>query len=571
MTSESERLQALNALWNAAGSYDIEPATWQVFTREALQADSGIPLDAVPAHELVRARRTGDLGAAVLYRNTASGLMWKHYDGPSICRFAASWEEDYRAARLDELCWLAFAEAAVAREMDARPALESLHAAFLRTLAPAGHAAVAELRGEDLSQEAITARVRTVARARYGFDGRAIRTPDAALHLGVSLLGLSMRPELDKPGREKLRIRVNAGITAAAGNQRMPAALARLLEARAQRKLESNRAYVEQCFGPLLCSPAQLEALERAACTGIHAGCRLWIADGSHAPGDLRGREFRSMQADADEQFARNRAFYAEQRQALEAASQKLSHMLDDRLHSNVRFPERGHRRGTLDASRAWRADALDDTAVFQRKVAIDAHDVSVDLLIDASGSRSDQQERIAAQALVLGSALARCRIPVRISAFSSLRDHTVLRVFCDAGEPAKVGNVLRFFAAGMNRDGLALRVMGQLMQNSPTRAGKRLLLVLTDGLPMDDHAMAAAAEGEREQDYLGKPAVRDTAAQVRALRRQGISVAALYQGPDDYLGHAKLIYGSQLVRIQHIERMASAAAMLVASALEEA
>ena len=35
---------------------------------------------------------------------------------------------------------------------------------------------------------------------------------------------------------------------------------------------------------------------------------------------------------------------------------------------------------------------------------------------------------------------------------------------------------------------------MGQLMQNSPTRAGKRLLLVLTDGLPMDDHAMATAA-----------------------------------------------------------------------------
>ena len=199
----------------------------------------------------------------------------------------------------------------------------------------------------------------------------------------------------------------------------------------------------------------------------------------------------------------------------------------------------------------------------------IDAPDVKVDLLLDASGSRNEQQEAIAAQAFVLGSALARCRIPVRICAFSSLRDHTVLRVFCGYGDADGIGNVMHYFAAGMNRDGLALRAMGRLM-DTRTDGCKRLLIVLTDGSPMDNHPMVGRTREGRERDYLGKAAVNDTAAEVRALRRAGIYVAALYQGPDDYLDHARLIYGSQLVRILRIERMAEAAALLIASTLDE-
>ena len=199
----------------------------------------------------------------------------------------------------------------------------------------------------------------------------------------------------------------------------------------------------------------------------------------------------------------------------------------------------------------------------------IDVPDVKVDLLLDASGSRNEQQEAIAAQAFVLGSALARCRIPVRICAFSSLRDHTVLRVFCGYGDADGIGNVMHYFAAGMNRDGLALRAMGRLM-DTRTDGCKRLLIVLTDGSPMDNHPMVGRTREGRERDYLGKAAVNDTAAEVRALRRAGIYVAALYQGPDDYLGPARLIYGSQLVRILRIERMAEAAALLIASTLDE-
>lgn len=566
---DARKQQALNALWNAAGAYDIEPDPWQLFAETTTW--DGIPLEATSASDLRKTASRGSARDALLYRNTASGLLWKWYDGPAIQRFAAAWEEDFRALRLDELCWLVFSEAAFERERAIRPALDGLHAAFLESLPSGGRGIVEQLDVAGGTQDGLENTVLALAYKLYRFDGRCVKTPDTTLHLGVSLLGLSMRADLDRPGREKLRIRTSLESVSIPRTQRMQTALSHFLDERAARKAESNRAYVERCFGPLLCSPAELEELERATCTDVHANCHLWLADGSRPPGDLSGREFRTMMANAEEQLAKNRDFYNERRRAFETAIEKLAQNLNDRLHSTTRFSEKGHRFGTLDARSAWRADALDDNRVFQKKVPIDAPDVRIDVLLDASGSRSEQQEAIAAQAYVLGQALSRCHIPVRICAFSSLRDYTVLRVFCGYGEVDGIGNVMRYFAAGMNRDGLALRALERLVRKEGGFSGKHLLLVLTDGSPMDDHAMPDSAAPASNREYVGKPAVRDTASQVRALRRQGIQVAALHQGPDDYFEHARLIYGTQAVRIKRIERMAAAAALLIASSLEEA
>ena len=44
---------------------------------------------------------------------------------------------------------------------------------------------------------------------------------------------------------------------------------------------------------------------------------------------------------------------------------------------------------------------------------------------------------------------------------------------------------IFRYFAAGWNRDGLALRGAGHLMEGSPAK--NRLLIILTDASPNDD------------------------------------------------------------------------------------
>ena len=93
-----------------------------------------------------------------------------------------------------------------------------------------------------------------------------------------------------------------------------------------------------------------------------------------------------------------------------------------------------------------------------------------MDLLLDASASRLHCQEVIAAQGVILAESLANCGIPVRVSAFSSLRGYTVLRVLKSFADKNRQ-NIFRYFASGWNRDGLALRAAGDLIRYAPTTA----------------------------------------------------------------------------------------------------
>ena len=53
----------------------------------------------------------------------------------------------------------------------------------------------------------------------------------------------------------------------------------------------------------------------------------------------------------------------------------------------------------------------------------------TVDLLLDASASRLQYQEMIAAQGVILSESLQACHIPVRVSEFCSVRGYTALRI----------------------------------------------------------------------------------------------------------------------------------------------
>ena len=116
----------------------------------------------------------------------------------------------------------------------------------------------------------------------------------------------------------------------------------------------------------------------------------------------------------------------------------------------------------------------------------------SVDILIDASSSRKDSQEQIAAQSYILVKSLDLCRIPLQVYSYCSIRGYTVLRLFQSYGEIDRAEEVFSYVAAGNNRDGLALRGAGHLMETSEQE--KKLLLVLTDGSPQDDRIAAEGA-----------------------------------------------------------------------------
>jgi nitric oxide reductase activation protein len=149
------------------------------------------------------------------------------------------------------------------------------------------------------------------------------------------------------------------------------------------------------------------------------------------------------------------------------------------------------------------------------------------------------------------------------VDSFCSIRGYTVLHTLKARQSNDHSRGIFRYFAAGWNRDSLALEAAGLAL---PAVEGeRRLLLVLTDAHPNDSQGLRNDDGGGLARDYDGELAVRDTAAAVHKLRREGIQVAALVTGREMKDGNAGTIYGLRnFTRVQSMDRLASAAGTLI-------
>lgn len=265
-------------------------------------------------------------------------------------------------------------------------------------------------------------------------------------------------------------------------------------------------------------------------------------------------------------QAERNRAAFSADAALYQNAILRLTERIQNCLHVHGQVETETARRGRLDPSRVWRAAVLGDQRVFQREEPSNRPGFAVDLLLDASASRLHCQETVAAQGYILAESLARCGVPVRVSGFCSLRGYTVLRVLKDFGGRSR--GVFRYFASGWNRDGLALRAAGALLEGPPDR--RRVLLVLTDASPSDSRRIPPGGEYPLGRDYDGAPAVKDAAREVRALERRGVRVGAVFMGPAANVPAAESIYGRNLARIRSMDQLAAAAGTLLQNEIQE-
>ena len=175
---------------------------------------------------------------------------------------------------------------------------------------------------------------------------------------------------------------------------------------------------------------------------------------------------------------------------------------------------------------------------------------------MDASSSRKQMQEQIAAQAYVLAESLGQCGIPVQIYSYCSIRGFTVMRLFQSYDETVRSDALFHSVAAGNNRDGLALRAAGHLMETGSK--ARKILLVLTDASPQDDQD---AGEGAfyKNKEYTDLLAVQDTAREVRALKQKGIQVIGIFMGSPRGGQVAGEIFGRELVKIRNIGEFSGA------------
>ena len=544
-------------------------------------------------------------GQPDLYMNCVIGLVHKWFGENLTKTLFAAWAGDARQAMYDDLAWLALENAVYEKELPERPALEKLRqahaAAFFASeyqlsrqewmaknqlvyalqsarwkavlgqkppvLAPweKGLSAALACPGT-LSGEQLTEAVRTAFRKYLRFDGTAHAKKPFTLHFGerwVPLLTKLFTTEMVRT--DDLAIDRSA---AAGENGMVRASNALRAQLESGDRENEDRDYVEGCFGRSLYPPRELALIEQRLCTGNHLGCHLWFTRGETAQGKTMRADVQHLFDQAAEQAERNRADFLKNNDLYQSSILRLTEHIRNCMQVQQQPDAVSARQGHVDSQRIWRLPVLKDGKVFLRSEEESNPGFTVDLLLDGSASRLHCQETIAAQGYILARSLAACGIPVRVSSFCSLRGYTVVRILKDFSEKNAERKIFNYFAAGWNRDGLALRMAGKLLDTAP--ADRHLLILLTDASPDDSRKILPTGKVPLSRSYDGEAGVQDTAEEVRALRQQGVRVAAVFMGENASAPDARTIYGQDLVRIQRMDQLAAAAGKLIQEEIRE-
>lgn len=435
-----------------------------------------------------------------------------------------------------------------------------------------------------------------------------------------------------------------------------------------------ERAYITACFGRSLYTDEELQQLETRLCVGGHRGCHVYVTDGKFGMGSSDGRtwlreksgaemnditrtnqrtedgagkasgtgtrtdvaasrggffdsETAKVRQDSAQQALANRRFFESEGELARSLVRRLSARLELTL-SDLRENVAVHAPvGRLDPVRAWRMPIVHDPDVFEKQRPEREMPLDVTLLLDASASRMQMQEQLAAEAWILAEALKNCHVPAAVWNFRSLRGYTVLEKMKDFSE-RDCAYLFHFYAAGWNRDGLGLRLAaeellhgsrrnfavsearstgmpaadrrleaqkatmstehGGVRNHSMPGAGgpsalkpgmaaggspgdrKHILIVLTDASPDDSTRLSSCAKYPFGSAYEGRPAVDDAADAITEMRAQGILVYGLFLGRTENLGNLSLMYGHHQVRIHDISQLARAAGEIFTKAVEE-
>ena len=417
-----------------------------------------------------------------------------------------------------------------------------------------------------MSGEALGAAIREAFRKYLRFDGTARKKAPLSIHFGerwVPLLTKLFTTEMVRTDDLAIGRSVASGESGPV--RPLKALRARL---RSNEGQAGDREYVESCFGRSLYSPRQLSLMEQRCCTGNHLGCHLWFTRGDPVPGKPMGADAQRLAHQAAEQAKQNRKSYIQNKDLYQSALLRLTEHIRNCMLTQQQPDTVPARQGHVDSRRVWRMPVLLDDKVFLRSEEESTPGFTVDLLLDGSASRLHCQETIAAQGYILAKALANCNIPVRVSSFCSLRGYTVLRVLKDYSEKNGEQKIFHYFAAGWNRDGLALRMAGELLRSAPR--DRHLLVLLTDASPDDSHKVPPTGKIPLSRDYDGELGIQDTAEEVRALRRLGIRVAAVFMGQTANLPNAQKIYDRDLAPIRKMDQLSAAAGKLIQQEIME-
>ena len=585
--------RSVNIIWNAAGNYDFDPPFLAFFA-------NGQPDD---------------------YLNMIIGLTVKWLDFARITDFFVRLGEGSKRDEASSILWLGIENCVYGKELPQRPVLGRMRRRraedFFRVsgmlseqqmsfmsmkvytqeearwgkilgrklldVGPSARRLAREIEFDpSWDTDALLAKMQQVLK-----DWFRIELPDSPGTPGHRVSGWRQALARVLPGREDaaadlLVLRKGSGSGDRKGSVHLTHTPG---EVHTSKDASKDREYIQTAFGPCMYSDAEMRILEESLCTDSDRTCRLWFTDAQsasrrpqaseepHTGRAVRGRAKEAAQLARDRalQRRRNEQYYHDHIFRIQESIRNLSAQTDMIFQSFLRYLPASAKHGKLNSPRVWRMPLLNDPKVFLTDSDIAEADLTVDLLLDASQSRMNSQELICAQAMVIAKSLENCRIPVRVTAFRSLRGYTVIQRLKEFGDRRCEG-LFDYYAGGWNRDALCLKAMDYLLEDEKKQGngGRRLLLVLTDANPNDSVPLAQTAGSLFPREYEGDEAVKEAEKAVRQLRSHGISCGAVYYGSNSHLDSVHQIYGQQYVRIRTLNQLSDAVAQLLQMNLRE-
>ena len=310
--------------------------------------------------------------------------------------------------------------------------------------------------------------------------------------------------------------------------------------------LEKAHTYVELNFGKTYLNEMEEKRMNQLMCRDIHGDCSLYFTEGI-----LKNPVRRNYQYEYAKRLKnKNIWLYHDKHRIVKRNIALLTEMLKKSLVIKSESQEILSDRGTIVPSRLWRLGRSGDAKVFKRELKGDSSDFVVDVLIDASGSKMSRQGEVALQAYIISESLSNAGLPHRVMSYCTFWDYTILHRFREYDDPRSANeNIFNYVTSSNNRDGLAIRAAGYglLMREEE----KKILIILSDGRPYD--VVVNRPNARNPQPYHGKYAITDTAAQIRKLRSQGVSVLGVFAGEEKDLATEKKIFGKDFAYIRNI------------------
>ena len=422
---------------------------------------------------------------------------------------------------------------------------------------------LAEKNAKDQDDEALVEGIKELLWRYYYYRFTKARESEKTAFVGAGLLMVLLGKLFHSEFRLKTKQDKTGDTTAGGGHLRI--LWRHLLN---QTTDAEDAAFVKQIFGDCIFDEQQMEKIEAEYCVGYHTLCHLWYA----------GAQPLSMGKDTDaqygkeqkEQLERNLSYYNSNRRYFERCILQITDHLKYALETKQEADIVHSLQGRLDAGAVYRIHAMHDLAVFRREITEPSPEICVELVLDASSSRVQEQESLAAQAYIITRSLMNLQIPVQVISFRSQRSYTILQRLKGYESTDNADGIFSFFTAGNNRDGLALRALQPLFSENGEKGKKRILLVLTDAVVLDLQKAYVPGTFSRGQEYQEALAAEDTRETIQMLRKQGICVAAIFKGGNYALEDLKTIYGSAFARIREIRQLPEAVIGLLLRILGE-